>query len=120
MPYFKDTSTNRILYNKNQYNIEYMDGLIDLVDDFCECYLIVSGAVTEEGVLQELYEDNQDILNNNTYIMEMEFYDEDGIIIEKTSVEQVNSDIPVGFQLVSDNETPVYNYKTPKKKYTEF
>jgi|SaaInlV_200m_DNA_2_1039689.scaffolds.fasta_scaffold12828_2 hypothetical protein len=118
MPYFKDTSTNRILYNKNQYNIEYMDGLIDLVDDFCECYLIVSGAVTEEGVLQELYEDNQDILNNNTYIMEIEFYNEDGVVIEE--FKPVATDVPAGFQLVSETESPVYTYKSPKKKYTEF
>ena len=117
MPWFIDNTTHHILWYEREYNMDYMDGLVDKVDDEEECYLIIDNEIIEQNSLVELVDDFEE--SDNTYIIPMKFYDEEQAIIEpiEEEIQQIDEDSDTPFKLVRDSESPVYRYKSPKDKY---
>lgn len=40
MPLFVDNKTNAVTYRKYEFNTEYLDGLLDLIQDDVECHIV--------------------------------------------------------------------------------
>lgn len=129
MPWFINNDTHRVVWNDKKYNTDYMDGIIDPIDDSTECYLVVNNEVSEQGPVIDLW----DILEDgNGYIIPIEFYEE-GVIEEDVTEESEGEPVEVEvtepeiyyddddktypYKLDSDSESPVYVFKSPKDKY---
>jgi hypothetical protein len=129
MPWFINNDTHRIVWYDREYNTDYMDGLVDKVNDEEECYLIVNNEVVEQGPLIALV----DLLKDGAYVIPVEYYEE-GIIIEDVTDESEgvpteteppsrdevyydDDDTTAPYKLASASESPVYVFKSPKQKY---
>ena len=127
MAFFKSNDTNKVVWYDKQYNTDYMDGIVDLLEDCTECYLVSGSSITEQGPLFSLWDDYSENLNDTIYIIPSEFYEEATetvSVVKDDYVESVDlsepEEVPDGFHLVRAKESPVYVYKTPKDRYKGF
>jgi len=130
MPWFIKNDTHHVVWNDKKYNTDYMDGIIDPIEDNEECYLVSSNEIKEQGPVIDLW----DLLEGMSgYIIPLEYYD-DGILIEDITEEQEgipvetepekaeevyydDDDTTAPYKLDRASETPVYVFKSPKDKY---
>jgi hypothetical protein len=129
MPWFIDNDTHHIVWYDKKYNTDYMDGLVDTIDDNEECYLIVNNEIKEQGPLVGVV----DLLEDGAYVIPVEYYEE-GVIIEDVtdesegvpiepdppSTDEVyydDDDTTYPYKLASSSESPVYKFKSPKEKF---
>ena len=131
MPWFLNTDTYRVVWYDKQYNTDYMDGIVDTIDDNEECYLIVNNEIAEQGPLVALVDSLGE--NDSACVIPIEYYEE-GIIVEDVTDESEgvpiesdpqktddvyydDDDTTYPYKLDSASESPVYIFKSPSKKY---
>jgi len=54
MPFFKDNTTNEVVFYPRLYNNRYINGEIDAIEDFDKCVAIKDGEVVVEGYAEEI------------------------------------------------------------------
>jgi|TARA_Y100000034_G_C6616383_1_gene268569 hypothetical protein len=122
MPFFKNINNKKIVWYDRLYNTDYMDGLVDPVDDLDECYLIINNQIEDQGPLELLWE----AVNEESFLILMSDYELHAKIekahvsinnIEDDEEKDLLNSFPENFNLVRDTERPVHKYKSPKDKY---